>query len=91
MQLAALGITLAVAVVGGLITGYIIHIDCIFNILTDTELFDDAMFFAIDEEDDEMETSDKSPPKSTPINVATIDQAYNNNNLGGYVKNDVEY
>ena len=90
MQLAALGITLAVAVVGGLITGYIIHIDCIFNILTDTELFDDAMFFAIDEEDDEMETSDQPPPKSTPINVATIDQAYNNNNLGMF-KNDVEY
>ena len=77
MQLAALGITLAVSVVGGLITGYIIHIDCIFDILTDTELFDDKMFFAIDEDDDEMDTSDQPPPKSTPI--ATITQAYNNN------------
>ena len=79
MQLAALGITLAVSVVGGLITGYIIHIDCIFDILTDTELFDDKMFFAIDEDDDEMDTSDQPPPKSTPI--ATIAQAYNNNNI----------
>ena len=46
IQLAVLGITLAFAVVGGLITGYIIHIDWIFNILKDHELFEDQEFFA---------------------------------------------
>ena len=46
IQLAVLGITLAFAVVGGLITGYIIHIDWIFNILKDHELFEDHEFFA---------------------------------------------
>ena len=46
VQLSVLGITLAFAIVGGLITGYIIHIDCIFNILKDHELFEDHEFFA---------------------------------------------
>jgi len=68
MQLASLGVTLAIAVVGGLITGYIIHIDCIFNILKDTELFEDKFFFVI--EDDE-ETEESSV--SSSINVTTVD------------------
>ena len=46
IQLAVLGITLAFAVIGGLVTGYIIHIDWIFNILKDHELFEDHEFFA---------------------------------------------
>ena len=46
VQLAVLGITLAFAIVGGLITGYIIHIDWMFNILKDHELFEDHEFFA---------------------------------------------
>ena len=71
MQLASLGVTLGIAVVGGLITGYIIHIDCIFNILKDTELFEDSLFFAglVDDE----EVTEESTVSSS-INVASVDQ-----------------
>ena len=45
MQLASLGVTMAIAVVGGLVTGYLIHIEWIFNPLKDHELFEDELFF----------------------------------------------
>ena len=74
IQLAVLGITLAFAVVGGLLTGYIIHIDWIFNILKDHELFEDHEFFAGIPTPEPIE--DETPP---PFNVASID---NDNSLG---------
>ena len=74
IQLAVLGITLAFAVVGGLLTGYIIHIDWIFNILKDHELFEDHEFFAGIPTPEPIE--DETPP---PFNVASIDK---DNSLG---------
>ena len=74
MQLASLGVTMAMAVVGGLITGYIIHIDWIFSILKDHELFDDSEFFDIPEDDGE-------PVRSAPLAVSTVEQSFGNHTI----------
>ena len=71
IQLAVLGITLAFAVVGGLVTGYIIHIDWIFNILKDHELFEDHEFFA-------------GLPTPEPIEDETP-SSFSENNLGNKI------
>ena len=73
MQLASLGVTMAMAVVGGLVTGYIIHIDWIFSILKDHELFDDSEFFDLDEEE--------QPVSAAPLAVSTVEQSFGNHTM----------
>ena len=70
MQLASIGVTLAFAVVGGLITGYIIHIDWIFSILKDHELFDDSEFFA------GLEDEEGDSPVTGQINISSVEQTF---------------
>ena len=50
IQLTALGITLAVAIVGGLVTGIVINIPFLTSAMNDTELFDDFQFWEGPEE-----------------------------------------
>ena len=45
IQLSALGISLGVAVVAGVITGFIINIEFFCSGMKDTELFEDFFFF----------------------------------------------
>ena len=70
MQLASIGVTLAFAVVGGLITGYIIHIDWIFSILKDHELFDDSEFFA------GLEDEEGDSPVTGQLNISSVEQTF---------------
>ena len=74
MQLASLGVTMAMAVVGGLVTGYIIHIDWIFSILKDHELFDDSEFFDIPEDEG-------GPVTAAPLAVSTVEQSFGNHTM----------
>ena len=79
MQLASVGVTLAIAVVGGLITGYLIHIEWIFNPLKDHELFEDELFFDGVGYEDEID-----PPvtdaRTNTANVSTVEQTFQNQN-----------
>lgn len=70
MQLASIGVTLAFAVIGGLITGYIIHIDWIFSILKDHELFDDSEFFA------GLEDEEGDSPVTGQLNISSVEQTF---------------
>ena len=80
VQLACLGMSLAFAIVGGLITGFIIHIDWIFNILKDHELFEDAVFF--DGVRDEPE-DDEVPVANAPTTVSSVvDPSFNDQTFG---------
>ena len=80
MQLASLGVTMAFAIVGGLITGYIIHIDWIFSILKDHELFDDSEFFAGIADEDEHDGQNRA---SAPLTVSTVEKSFGNNTIPG--------
>ena len=84
VQLACLGMSLAFAIVGGIITGFIIHIDWIFNILKDHELFEDAVFF--DGVRDEPEDDD-APVAPAPTTVSSVlDQSFNDQTFGGIMR-----
>ena len=63
IQLTALGISLAVAIGGGLVTGIIINIPFLTSPLNDTELFDD---FQIWEGPDQAEPAAKDTVDMTP-------------------------
>ena len=82
MQLASLGVTMAFAIVGGLITGYIIHIDWIFSILKDHELFDDSEFFAGLADEDELEGQNRASA-SAPLTVSTVEKSFGNHTIPG--------
>ena len=79
MQLASLGVTLAISVVGGLITGYFIHIEWIFNPLKDHELFEDELFFDGVGYEDDIDPPVEDPTTNT-ANVSTVEQTFQNQN-----------
>ena len=79
IQLAALGMSLAFAIVGGIITGFVIHIDWIFNLLRDHELFEDAVFFDGVREEPE---DDNATVANAPTTVSSVvDQTFNDQTI----------
>ena len=72
---------MAIAVVGGLVTGYLIHIEWIFNPLKDHELFEDELFFdGVGYEDDI-----DPPVEDATANVSTVEQTFQNQTSLGKV------
>ena len=59
---------MAFAIVGGLLTGFVLHIDWIFNTLKDHELFEDSLFFDGVREEPE----DVNPIAVAPTSVSSV-------------------
>lgn len=51
IQLASLGITMAISIVGGVLTGLFISLDTIFSNIPDKDLFLDSVLFNIGSDD----------------------------------------
>merc|ERR1712198_99721 len=51
MQLLGLGITLAVSIVTGLVTGTIMSVNTLCDVINDDQLFDDELFWEVAEDD----------------------------------------
>ena len=71
IQLSALGISLGVAVVAGVITGFIINIEFFCSGMKDTELFEDFFFFQTPYELEEETAAEPLPsiPAFPPMSV----------------------